>query len=756
MTRKTEVKMEEKINLDLVKSTMTKLNLENEFESGIYDTLDGLRKKIKKNTISVKYDFSKVIKDREYGRLYPTKGVSNYCCVNFNIRSYFAREYYKYIDLSCCHANILRDLAIHYKIKGDELIKYCSDRDYYLKEYGISKKTINEQCNNSVCYQKHTFFINIFNIIYGKEGILKKSIETEYFKPLWDSIKDTEPNKEGKFIALMCQTYEARIIQRAINHLVDRKMPPNSYIYDGLLLKKEYNIDLDILNEYLNFSYLEVPMTPVFKNEDFEISKQFQDIFNREAVRDAPDDLDSETEDIMTDDEIADAILKEHKGEVINNRGTLYAYYKHFWNKDVAYVFEIWTSICNLNIVRNPKQKPRKVGSLTQYWEKYKRQMINKVSYYLPIVDYLDKSCGEITFTDGVYNLATKEFTRHEDYGVRYSTLSVRREFPTDTSKIEEIKSIILDIFNGNEEKMTEFLNFLARSLGKHVTDKLALLLVGERNSGKGVLISLLEQSLAGVCGNLLSGDIISKKGSFESAERKNGCLAPVCNNLICFSQEIDPKGKFDGAIWRTLVSGGDEVSFRLSYSKLEVKNIQASVVFTSNVVISFDQANSSDTLLVCNMPCQYREDIPDDNTYRGYTIKQANPKIKEILKEKNYIDAFTLFLFDYYVPDKPNYQILKEEARLISEIDDVVDTSENLQMSIKDLYIICPNTQNSVPQTDVHRVLKSISSTYTPAKIAGVLEAMGVKKVKGHKIRKYEGIAVKDGEPEELDFLDT
>ena len=114
-----------------------------------------------------------------------------------------------------------------------------------------------------------------------------------------------------------------------------------------------------------------------------------------------------------------------------------------------------------------------------------------------------------------------------------------------------------------------------------NVDDKLALLLVGERNSAKGFLILLLQNSFAGVYGNVLSGDLMVKK-SFETAERKNGCLAPLCDTPMCFSQEIDSNDIIDGNIWRVAVSGGDIVSYRVAYGHLEVRPIIGSITITS------------------------------------------------------------------------------------------------------------------------------------------------------------------------------
>lgn len=748
MTKKTLIKMEEKINSELLKAAMKKLIRDNEVERSLYNKLEGLKKKAKKDLITVKYDYVKIIDNKVYGRLFPIDGdVNNYCCTESSIRSYFAKEYYKYIDLSACHARILRDLAAHYEINNKDISDYCEDRNAFLRKYNMDKKTINEQCNNEKLYVKHDFAINIYNMIYSKNGIVSRLIGDEYFKPLWDDVKKKEENVKGKFIALVCQTFESYIIRRAIDFLGERGHYPNSYIYDGLLYKKEYDLDIENLNRYLDSEYLGVRMTPLMKFEDFEISDQYMAYFNRN-IRDIEEDDDSENDDKLdiTDSEVATYILESNKNKIINNRGKLYAYSVNRWTDNVREVFDEMLSTCELNINGNPKLKPKLVKNYTSHWKNYNTQIYNLCKLNLEAVDLLDVQTGIVPFLDGVYNLKEGRFQTYKDFGICYATMCVQRKFPRCTEKVEFVKNMLIDMFDGNKEMLIEFLTFVARSLGQNVGDKLALDVIGDRNSGKGVLSQLIEDAFIGIVGNVNLDSFKSDAGKFESAERKNGFLQEFCNNRICVGSEQKPC-VLDGTMWRKAISGGDLVSYRVAYGKPVIDKVKSTLISFKNNTSVFDQSGSNQTLIVCNMPCSYQDEVPDNSIDTGLKIKKGNNKIKDILKGKEYIEAFTLLVLEHYTDIKPDYPIFRAAAREINEVDDSQDDLFKLRKCIDEMYVITPmKRENRIKQSEVHKALVVKDSNFRPSKIKNILRSLNVDERK-NSVMYYVGIAKRDSE---------
>lgn len=765
MTKKTQIKMEEKINMELLKNCMKKLILTNEFEKTVYDKLEGLRSKVKNGLISVNYDYTKIIKGKTYGRLHPTKGVDNYCCTDSSIRAFFAGEYYDYIDLSCCHANELRDLAAHYGIDNTVISDYCNNRNKYIEKYGISKKTINEQCNNEKLYVKEQFAINIFNMIYLKNGIVSRLIEHEYFKPLWEDIKkeelkhtgDKPYNAKGKFIAIACQTFECEITKRAINFLAERGCYPNSYIYDGLLFKKEYVLDLELLNKYLNTEYFGILLKPVFKFEEFEVSDQYAELFGRDMPEDCESMGSGESDGQMdlTDDEVALYIFDEYKGRIIKNKDILYVYYKNQWVENIEDIFKQWFSVCSLNTKGNPKAKPSLVKSQTSKWVHYALQLKCICIEKLESIDVLDNQKDILPFIDGYYSFIENKFIPYSDETIVYFTYKIGRKFPELKKSIyEEVRAIMLEIFDNNVILMTEVFNCIARSLGNNVQDKVGLCLVGERNSAKGLIIKCLTTAFRGVCGCIIANDLVEKKNSMESAERKNGFMKNFCVNLICISEEVKQKQPLDGTVWKSVVSGGDTVAYRTAYGLLTEKHIRALYILTCNKPPSFDLLDARETLLLCNMPCKFYDYVPDDGIDRGFTIKKSDPSIKIKFEKPEYIDNFTLFILSFYCLKKPLYPVLSDMNKEDFEAtDDYVDTSDGLHSSITKTYSINPMaSSNKIKASEVHRTISMKYSEASAQKIKVYLEKKGVLQRKIQGTFYYSGITKK---AEDSAFID-
>lgn len=760
MTKETIIKMLEKVCLELVKSTLKKLNENVEFECGIKKIIEEVRTKIKKDLISVKYDYTcfNKKKDKHYGRLMPNHK-SCLCSLPSDIRSHLAQDNYQYIDLTACHAGIILDLSIYYELDSSGIKEYYNNRSAILEQCQLDKKYINEMCNNQYAIPKHKFAKNIHNMIYSKNGLVQRLKGHEYFMDLWfefSSKKATNP--EGSFISMVCQTFEAAIVERSISFFRERGYEPNSYIFDGLLYKKEYVLDLKNLNNFIKSNYYGVDINPIFKFEEFFISEQYRRVFNRTVEECEPDtnsESKSESEEMsnLTDYDVAEYIFNQYSGKLINNNKIFYAYYKNEWVEDLKPVFNSWFQACELNIVMNPKKPGSLVRERTKDWILYSKQLTTMCDR-LPTQDILDKKTGFLPFQDGIYNFETKEFKLYSDDFIHYFTYKVSRNFPVNSSKVDELNKILLDIFNEDEDSFKEVFSFWARSLGKHTTDKLALLLVGERDCGKGLIIQMIEQCFKSVIGNVNSGDLISKVKSFETAERKNGCLAPMCNNLICLSQEINPKVPFDGTLWRTMVSGGDVTSYRTAYGRLTEKAIRSSITFTANDVISFDLPKSSDTLIVYNMPCKYVEQLCDNSLNLGFVRKLANTKLKESLLSEDFLDAFTIIVLSNYLPEKPEYIKLKENSKIISEtLEDNFDDGSSLYSAFNSLYTINRIKGVDIRFVDVHKKMRNILPHCTPAKVQSLLQSNSVKvvKIKGHFY--YRGLLEnKDSEESQFD----
>lgn len=89
------------------------------------------RKQLKSNNDIMHITYKR--KEHGFGRTWAKDNIS-YNMIRRAIRHSLCKEKYIDIDIKNCHPEILKQILIHNKIKCNELIEYCTNRDKILKE----------------------------------------------------------------------------------------------------------------------------------------------------------------------------------------------------------------------------------------------------------------------------------------------------------------------------------------------------------------------------------------------------------------------------------------------------------------------------------------------------------------------------------------------------------------------------------------------------------------------------------------------
>lgn len=459
----------------------------------------------------------------------------------------------------------------------------------------------------------------------------------------------------------------------------------------------------------------------------------------------------------MNDRDVGQALYEMYKHRIVKNNGVLLAYYKHSWCEDTKMVFTQWIQMSDINI-NPPKLEPCLVGSLTSKFNNYLLQLTCICIENIDSKNILNQQKDLLRFENGYYNFQTGEFKEYTENDVLYTTFKVNRNFPLDVdlSCSNEIKRIIYDIFNNVEEEVDEYFSFNARALSNHIEDKVGRIVVGERNSGKGVITYLNSLAFDGVIGTVDNKELAYKKGSFESAERRNGFLKNFCDNLLCITEEVDPTTKIDGTLWKTITSGGDKISYRTAFGHLvERAPLKALYSVNCNKTPDFSLNDACESMILYNMPCKYVEEIPLDECDRGFVLKIGDHTIKTRLSTDKYIDAYTLFVLSFYKSQRPKYPIMTEMSKEHNEItDDYIDTKDKLATTVNSLYIINILDKSArVKRSDVHKSILNKFPDTTPQKIKVFLTNKKVSSIKYGGIYYYQGLKVIETKEEESEF---
>ena len=755
--------MKERINLSSVKSLMAKLNIDDNNEKDIHDELSYLKKKIKKDMVTVKYNY----KFLKFGRLYPNDYKGCYLGLSSNVRAYLAKEHYTYLDLSKCHLNIIKFICKHYSIDHGPFDDLLVNFKTYEQQYELPKNIINCALFFDKFNHKLECLNKINKIIHKPGGLCDKLAENEQFIDLYKHVLTTKESQDvdNSFMALVCQTIEERIVRRAIEYLRTNTFFTEAYIYDGIFVrgpsnsvkteKNERNINLDDLNNNLKCHYMNFYIEPVFKIEEFTWSEQFNEI----VMRDAQNDMMPEEFDKMTDLEVAQELLNEHKDEIFKFEEDIYIKHQNVWKINDFDIFNIWIQNSFIDI-SNPKDPCRKyIRDLTSSWKNYIMQLktlIKCLPENFELGNLLDNQRDILAFQDGYYDFLKGKFISYDDpeaiilYITAKLDLKIFNLYEVDERKYRKIESIFLDMFNNDHEAFNEVFSCLVRYLSGHIEDKNWMSITGERNSGKGVLQLMIERCFSNMIGILNSSELLLKSGSFESCERRNGFMAPLVNKRIVFSSECPTGSVIDGNIMKQIASGGDKQVFREAYGRKVCKPIRAGFVILCQNLPNIKPVDARKNLLAYNMPNQYLDVIPNDNIIRGFNVKQADNTIKELWNDIEYIKASIKFVFSFYKRTKPEYPLLKCEAEEeLETIEGVSDPSLLLHKKFNEHFVITKNDSDRISSGVILNTLIKYIDTLNTRKLKLFLINSGAKHVKIQGKMYYKNVAFKEEQDE-------
>lgn len=646
------------------------------------------------------------------------------------IRGFYMRK--KTTDLDCvlCYPRILANICRQNNITCPNLEYFINHRTEMVVNLPTIKTDVMAYINNSNARTSNPFLSS-----FKAEC---KAIHTQLFKiPKYaehlEASKGSD-NEIGSAMFRVLEDVELGIISELKAYLISEKnIEPAVMCHDGMLLYGDFYEDKQLLEDaeaYIESRFKGLGMKFAYKKHCNKI--QIPESFDPDA--------EAEDED-MNDNDVAEALFKQHGHKIIINKGVPYAYYKYTWEQDVKMVFKQWVSVCNYDILKGSGGKKRKfVKSQTQRWNYYIEQLLCMAIDRLEDVDVLDKEKDVLAFSDGVYSFKTKAFEPYNESKTYYFTQKINRNYPTKINEDAKnhVHTVLLDIFNGSEDLMDEVFSFQARALSGHVEDKVGLCMVGLRNSAKGFIMLLLSEAFVGVMGSIDSDELIHKKNSSESVERRNGFLGNFCENKICISEEVRVGSDLDGKMWKTIASGGDKVTYRSAFGLKCNGSIRALYTITCNKVPTFDVADAKENLLICNMPCKFVEKLPegDKTVNRGFSMKKADPSIKDKFQTEEYTNAFTMFVLGFYKGEKPEYLITSEMGKDNSEVvdDNYDEKGDALSLCMKKLYEITKDKKHLIKCSEVHKTVINELSHVSPQMIKVFLlgEGIPVDKTKG------------------------
>ena len=588
-------------------------------------------------------------------------------------------------DMKNAHPTILLYLCKINNIMCLPLENYVNNRDHILNEFSTSdninkttakmlfimalnfnKNIKSVKIDNKNHKIKYNFFIEFDKAIKQLHIKLSEIYTTIYYK------HKNDDNNYGKFInELMCN-YENTILQDVIKYFIinHNDIIINVPMFDGLMISHTNSINnIDNNNIIASLDSLTSKYNIKWDNKQHNIElKQY--ILNLNI-----------TDNILSfngehEISVCNYVLKNILNKKIYNCcGEVWIYHNRIWiNSNVDKVIIPILSKHDLEIecIKIKDLKTLKAISTLIQIHAPDNNAFNDLLHS----DTLLKVC----YNNGYYCFVNNKFIEYTNDNIPYTTFIINRDYIPSIYNVDDdnikfvFETILKPIFNigynntdednnNNTEYMWFILNKIARMLAGHIEDKKWLLFLGSRNSGKGVIQEILNNTFDKYIGTFNSECLINKTAIGES-EKMSAWLLGFRFTRIMFGNEVPTtnKQKLNGIMLKTIISGGDKITARRNNKDAISVNIQSSIILNTNDIPECNPSDAMETAITFNMPIKFMDDNEfnklTDTEKRIYKRGIKNTNIKNICKMSNYCNAFESILYYAYtltttIPEK-------------------------------------------------------------------------------------------------------
>ena len=345
------------------------------------------------------------------------------------------------------------------------------------------------------------------------------------------------------------------------------------------------------------------------------------------------------------------------------------------------------------------------------------------------IKDNLIKSKDYLPFKNGIYSIRDKKLYSYDEIDIQF-TQQIDRDFPeqNDDKMKELIKRVIEPIFPYEEER-NYFFFILSRALAGRYEDKKWYINKGSRNSGKGVITKMLQNSFKKFVGIFNSGAFVVKQ--FQNGDDAKN-LSWVCGKKDCrliISNEVKEKTILDGVLIKSLSSGGDTVLARTNHKDEYEFTPQFMMMFMLNDLKGVDPIDALENCeqFYCKSKFVQQEDLIEGQAF----LKLRDENIKEFIETPEAIDAFTLYVLHHFQD-----QLQVPESVKVSTENMVEDIPLTLEQILLKYFRSSSNNKDRLFTDDIIKHIQNVGydQTINPKELSEILQkcCIGTRKKNG------------------------
>jgi hypothetical protein len=685
-------------------------------------------------TLKVKYERAH---SRAHGRLY-AKGIGGLQNICREMRNTFSHKYYNDIDIVNAHPILLSYLATQHKVRCTALKAYITNRETYLQEIVSNNNISRDDAKNLIIaiinggtkmYSKLSHIPDWLIDFKNETEILLKELALKY--P--DELQFRKKLKKGNYYAstvnsIVCEM-EHKCVVNAIKFFKLNNHSVDVIVFDGFMVRKnEYNPITPSLLEKVSQYVLEKTGYCI----NFSVKRMDDGIINL-----PPDYMLYSINDTI--EIIHDAQAVEYALQFFSD------YYKkcndrYFYKTDGIWFEDSTKNLTNLknslmyhimtlNIVKVTNKSKTYYSKNTFGASNISKAFIVNLPNDPTFINKLwSSNLKTLTFKNGVYSFKDNKFYEGGLPNV-YTTIVIERNFKK--AKPECIQEVYDKLFNTifmDKHQLDHFLNWIARGLAGEYIDKTWAVMLGMRNSGKGVLVEALTNAFGNYV-SVFNAEYWLSRGNSDGDEAKR--MSWVLDHeftRLNFSNEMrltDDKNKqltIDGTIPKKVGSGGDYIIARKNFQNEQKTRPQGRFMLLLNDMNNVSPEDAKETCIYYDMKTIFKDEITHEdeliNKLGQMRILKGDSTIKgEWLSREDIQDAIAEIVISAYGPILPIPKSMKDEVSEFKQED-------SLENKLKELITITGLMCDRVRIPDLVANIKHLNMTNK--KLKKVLVSMG------------------------------
>ena len=656
------------------------------------------------NTITCDYYYAN---DANFGRLYSSNSLQGIMGV---FRGPLSNGLTYDIDMENCHVTLLANLCRKHDIECVELTNYIVKRDEYLSELQDELK-INRKTAKCM-YLAALNTEDLMTLHKGKKIKSKKFLNfdvetTRIIKHLFEICKHEHPervqagvwNYKAKYVNMLLQKVENASLQAAIKFVHDKNITISTLMFDGMMI---YGGDYDItsLLADMNKEFKKFGIKWTLKPHNMEL---FEALSAIDIVEGAERDY-YVAKDI---NDLAKYILT--KKNLVQSQGTLYyegdRVIETIPEKVQSELYKFITEQ-NYFVATEKEDIPYSSNS------KNTKELISVIYLLCPSNDqYIEEvweyTKGKVFFNNCYYDLEENAFIE----GNSRTPIKVNRAFNGHKKSAENelITRVFAPIFsidpNAEDKKENEirhklykhFLYTLKQMICGNIEMKKWISLEGLRDSGKGVIVALLEKAFGGYVRSTNSNNFIAKKAQGDESKALSWLYSCEFVRILISQENQVGSAEYDGSLIKKICSGGDSIEVRRNFVDERQMKLQCSLMFCCNDMPRVNPTDANETKIEINMKTKFIGPGFSDMRYKKYLYLEKDDSIKnKLIKQDEIIDAFIHLVLSAEYQEYP--------AELRKEVLDArEDTDEERILS---LFEVSGTDSDFLSNDDIQKIL--------------------------------------------------